>query len=582
MAAGQKLNGSTVNATIGVDSATGEYRYTFQDPAIDMQISLTNSSGIIVDTTLREMNDKFLLESSSGDTINAGGGNDTFVVANTSTSLNGDVLVGGPNSVNVVQVMGSGTTIDLTGVSAGTAASTGIEAVVAHTGLTGETVDVNLAHLQSSTLTDAGAGPGKAFVALIGADGQVNVTSGAAFQLVGVMNAAGQGFSAAGAALSGADTATLASMVTRIDDVRGTLATDYTGEADPTKQSYVPGALSAYVFSNGSAYYTVWTDGTVHQLTPAGATVVTAFQPGPSTPATDVLGTFSQFSKSDTWASGALGINPQGLTTLKLGDGNSLAYAAIQIKAGASGTVIRGDSGANGGDWFGLGGSGGGNYIYGTKAGDIFDLQLSTSLADILRGAGGFDVVVAKAIGTDVNLTANNPNTGIAATGIDAVVGSSGKTQTVEVNPNALAITLDSTGARTSVFEAMLGGDASDTVTLEGPGKWAQIATFAPGAPLPTHATPLADAPILDGLFGPSKETAENSLTGTLFESVGARGAALKYVTIYSDSAISNQLASASPALLVQAMAQMPSTSGTSSPTVVAPANTSAVTLAHT
>jgi len=582
VATGQKLNGSTVNATIGVDSATGEYRYTFQDPAIDMQISLTNSSGIIVDTTAREMNDKFLLENSSYDTIIAGGGNDTFVVAKTSASLNGDVLRGGANSVNVVQVMGSGTDIDLTGASFGVAASSGIEAVVAHTALTGETVEVNLAQLQGSTLTDAGAGPGKAFVALIGADGQVNVTSGAAFRLVGVMNAAGQGFSAAGTALDGADTATLASEVTRIDDVQGTLATDYTGKLDPTQQSYAPGALSAYVFSNGSTYYTVWTDGTVNQLTPAGATVLTAFRPGPSTPATDVLGAFSQFSKSDSWASGVLGINPQGLTTLKLDDGNSLAYAAIQIKAGASGTVIRGDSGANGGDWFGLGGSGGGNYIYGTKAGDIFDLQLSASLADILRGGAGFDVVFAKAEGADVDLTVNNPNTGVAATNIDAVVGSAGNGQTVEINPNALTVTLDSTGAKTSVFEAMLGGDAGDTLTLEGPGKWAQIATFAPGDSLPTHATPLESAAILDGLFPGSTHTAENSLTGALYESVGARGAILKYVTIYSDSTISNQLASASPALLAQAMAQTSSGAGTSSPAVVTPSETSAVTLAST
>jgi hypothetical protein len=262
---------------------------------------------------------------------------------------------------------------------------------------------------------------------------------------------------------------------------------------------------------------------------------------------------------------------------LKLGDGTSLAYAAIQLKAGASGTVIRGDNGANGGDWFGLGGSGGLNQIYGSRAGDIFDLQLSTSLQDILHGNAGFDVVLAKAIGADVNLTATNSATGVAATSIEAVVGSGGKTQTVEVNPNALAVSTDSTGAKTSVFEAMLGGDASDVLTLEGPGKWMEIGTpFAPGSALPTHATALTGATILDGLYGGTVHTAENSLTGYLFEDVGAKGVPLKFVTIYSDSAINNQLAAPSTALMAQALAQLNSGGSTVTTSVVA--NTSSNT----
>jgi hypothetical protein len=558
VAIGQSLNGSTVNATIGVDSLSGEYRYTFTDPAFDMLISLTNSSGIIVDTTMRAQNDEILLQASSYDNITTGNGNDTFVVAATSSDLGGNVLHGGPAGVNVIQLLGSNATIDLTGVSAGTAASTGIDAVVARKATAkGETVDLKLTQLGASTLTDGGTGPGKAFVALLGANGAVNVTAGGGFQIVGVLNAAGVGYSAAGAALNATDTAALAAQVTRIDDVQGTLTADYVGSANTPLQTAAVNSLSAYVFSNGSTSYTIWSDGVASQLNATGGLVQTAYHPGSSTAPSPVLGVFDQFSKADSWAAGKLGLSPAGLTTLKLSDGSSLAYAAIQVKAGASGTAIRGDSGANGGDWFGLGGSGGLNQVYGSRNGDIFDLQLSTSLQDYLHGNTGFDVVLGKAIGTDIDLTANNGSTAVAVTSIEAAVGSGGKTQTVEVNPNALAITTDSTGAKTAVFEAMLGGDAGDALTLEGPGKWMQIATFAPGSALPTHATTLTGATILDGLYGGSTHTAENSMTGYLFEDVGAKGVPLKFVTIYSDSAINNQMAAPSAALMAQALAQL-------------------------
>lgn len=432
--------------------------------------------------------------------------------------------------------------------------------VVAKKALTGETVDLNWSQLAASTLTDGGAGPGKAFVALIGADGAVNLTAADNVHLVGVLNAAGAGFAADGTPLSGTALTTLVNEVTKIDNIMGTLATDYTGKANPTQQSYVPNALNAYVFASGSTYYTIWTDGTVTPTDPAGNSPGPIYQPAPAVDPTPVFGTFAQFTKTGIWSSGKLGIDAAGLTTLWLGDGSALAYAAV-IEKGVTGTVIHGDNGANGGDWFGLGQSGGNNYIYGSPAGDVFDLQNSTSLVDILSGGLGFDVVLAKAAGADVDLTANNATTGKAAKQIDAVVGGATTVQTVEINPNTLSVTLDATGAKTAIFEALLGSSA-DTLTLEGAGKWVEVASFAPGAPLPAHAMALQGGPVLDALYAGGNHTAENALEGYLFEQVGYQGAPLKYVTIYTDATLSNSLLAPSAAVMAQAMSAYGASSG--------------------
>jgi hypothetical protein len=555
MTIGQQHDGTTVNATVSMSPLTGAYTYSFNNP-FALNVQLGDTSGVVVSIGATLQNNEFQLQNSVGDILNGGNGNDTFVVGKTAVDLGGNVLHGGAG-IDIVQLQGSNQTIDLTGVSAGTAASNGIDAVVAHTGLTGETVDVSLAQIRgSSTLTNGGTGPGKAFVALLGADGAVNVTQTGKFKLVGILNAAGAGFNAAGASLSASDTAALAAMVTKIDDVQGTLATDYTGTS-ATHQKYVPNALSAYVFSDGTNAYTVWTDGVVTPYTPTGNSLGAAYQPAPSVNPAPVLGLFDQYNKTGA-ASAVLGVNAGGLPTLKIDDGTSLATAAIQLKAGVTGEVIHGDNGANGGDWFGLGGSGGGNTITGSVGDDVFDLQNSTALLDTLNGGTGFDVVRAVANGADVDLTTNT--TGFAAHNIEGVVSDTASTkaggiQTVEVNPNQLKFSVDATGAKTAVFEAML-GSADDTVTLEGAGKWMQVATFAPGAALPTHASALVGGALLDSIYGGKTHTAENSLTGYLYEEVNAKGAPIEYVTIYSDATIANNLAAPSATLLSQAMAQ--------------------------
>jgi len=548
MALGQNNHGGTVNASISVDAASGAFVYTFNDP-YNMLVNLTNVSGIVVNGG--NLNDQFDLQNSSGLLLNGGAGNDTFSVGASAGSLNGTIIRGG-TGVNLVQLNGSNTAIDLT------QGSSGIEFVVGRRGLTGESVTVNLNQLSSSTLTNGGTG--RAFAAVIGASGNVNVIETGAFNLVGVVNAASQGFSPMGTPVTGAALTSLLASVTQISSVQGNLAADYAGTYDksvPPGETYVPAALNAYVFSDGTKTYTVWSDGVVTPTSSKGVVQPTAYQPAPSTPA--VAPTFNQvpiFNKNQTWADGTLHINPAGLTTLGLGDGSALAYAAIIVK-GVTGTVVHGDTGANGGNWFGLGQSGGNNRIVGSSAGDIFDLVNSRSLQDVLVGGQGFDVVRAPVSGVDVNLTASNAATGTVSIGINGVVSNGGNVltaQTVEVDVGKLKYSLDATGAKTAVFEAML-GSSIDTVTLSGVGTWVEIATFAPGAALPTHATALQGGAILDALYASKSHTAENSLTGYLFEQVSPSGAPLKYATIYTDATVSNALAV--PAALAQAMAQL-------------------------
>jgi hypothetical protein len=198
-------------------------------------------------------------------------------------------------------------------------------------------------------------------------------------------------------------------------------------------------------------------------------------------------------------------------------------------------------------DWFGLGGSGGGNHIFGGPGGAIFDLQTSTALQDILTGGPGFSVVRAAADGADVDLAAGNASTGVPSTGIDAVVGSSNlaKLQTVELDANKVSYSTDGTGTKVGVFEALL-GSSGDVLTLSGTGKWVEVASFGPGADLPAHASALASPDVLDAVFGSQTHTAENSLSGYLFEQVNSTGGAIKYLTVYTDATLHSTLVGAS------------------------------------
>jgi hypothetical protein len=567
---GQKIDGTTVNATVSMNAA-GEVVYNLNN-SFDISVNLSNSSGTVVEDTANGGNDAYALGASRGDTISGGAGDSTFIVSPSAGGLNGDILKGGAG-VNVIELQGSGEAIDLT------QGSSGIEAVVGQSNLSGQSVNLNLSQISSSTLTDQGAGPCKAFVALIGLDGQVNLNNSGAYQLVGVMNAAGAGFAADGTPLDAAETAALAADVTNINDVAGTLAADFS----PRKAAGVLADLNAYVFAKGSTTYTVWTDGAV-TITYKNGDTLSAYQPAPSVSTDTAPGTFAQFTKSGTWSAATVSVSAAGLSSLSVSDGAAQASASVIVN-GVSGTVIHGDSGANGGDWFGLGLSGGSNVIYGSTGSDIFDLQGSASLADILNAGAGFNVVQAPTAGADIDLTANNGSTSVAAKGIDAVVGGlaatkAGGGQTVEVDPNGLTYAVDALGAKSAVFEALLGSTAA-TVTLEGNGTWVEVATFGPGAALPAHAAALQDASMLDALYGASKaHTAENALTGYLFENVNAKGAALKYATLYTDATVDNTLAAPSATVLAQAMAQFAVQSASPTMPIVNAPPVSAISLA--
>ena len=582
MTIGQNQKGTTVNASISV-LPTGQFLYTFNDP-FNMLVNLTNSTGISVDGGKDD--DQFNLENATGDTINGGSGNNTFSITAATGSLNGNIIRGGATGFNLVQLNGSGTDVNLAGDS-------GIEMVVGRAGLTGDTVEVNLNQLATSTLTDNGAGPGKAFAAVIGRGGVVNVTEPGAFQLVGEVDANGVGYSPTGTVLTGSALTALTSQVTSVLNVEGDLAADFSGSSNkqlPPGYTYLPGAMSAYVFTDGTTSYTVWSDGVVNAINTAATT--TAYQPAAVTLATQpTLGAFDQFHQYDPdptykYAVGTLGVNPAGLTTLLLNSGASLAFAAV-LANGVSGTVIRGaggpaSGGPNGGNWFGLGPSGGNNTIVGSPAGDIFDLQNSSALVDVLKGSTGFDVVRAKGPnGDDVDLTAGNATTGIASRNIDAVVGSKTTTDTVEVNLNTLNVSTGGAGGQ-SLFEAML-GSTNSTLTLSATTGtfWNEVATWAPGTTPPQGALPVEQPAILDALYGPGTYKAENSLTGYLFEQVTKKVAVLKYVTVYTDGTlVANLTAPPAAAAMAQAMAQMGTSSSAGAQTGVAAGNATKLMLA--
>jgi hypothetical protein len=288
---------------------------------------------------------------------------------------------------------------------------------------------------------------------------------------------------------------------------------------------------------------------------------------------TPTLGTFDQFHHVDPnpnykYAVGILGVNPSGLTVLTLASGNTLAYGAV-ILNGVSGTVVHGTggsvqgSGPNGGNYFALGLSGGNNIVDGTAVGDLFDLQNSTSLSDILHGSTGFDLVRARnpnLAPDDVDLTSGNATTGVASRNIDAVVGSANEPDTVEVDLSTLKVTTVGT-TKESVFEALLGGPGS-TLTLSAPvgSHWTLVTSFAPGAAPPPNAEALKDPNgIIDTLYAKGGTPAETTLTGYLYEQVNSKGAALKYVTVYTDATLVSNLSAPSAAALTQAMAQMAS-----------------------
>jgi hypothetical protein len=554
---GQHYNGSTINATVS-QSLSGVAYYSFAD-VYDMSFNLTNltSANTIVGSAT---NDRFFLDASSGDTLNGGPGDDIFVIAPSQTSLNGDKIVGG-SGTNFIQIGGPTATVDL----AGTGAS-GVAAVVASyqelNPPTGEVVNVSISGIASTKLTSAS---GTAFVSLIGTSGVTNLTgpvgspNGVTF--VGELNAAGAGFTATGAAITGGALAALQGEATGYSTVAYDLDELYFGQGiAPSTVSYVQNHLNAYVFSSGGKDYTIWTDGAV-TLNGSAAYYVAAPSAGAAITTSEAVPIFNSTNHADA----TLEDNAAGASSLYLGDGTTGAYGAIVLNKGVTGTIVHGDNGLNGGDYFGLGLSGGGNTIVGTSKGDQFDLGQSTSLMDVLEGSGGFNVITGPH-STDINLTSTNASTnGLASTGIDAVVGSGLTVQTVEVNLSNLAVTNLGGGVKTAYFEAYLGGTAN-TVTVTGGTLfgWTEVGTMAPGAALLPNATALTDASSLDAYWSKeggsttAKHDAATQLTGYLFEQVNTKAHTALYVTVWTDATVVDDLVPpAKPAAMAQAMAQM-------------------------
>lgn len=529
---GQTQTGSTDNVIVGQSTSTGEYSFLFNDP-FDMLINLNNSSSIVTDGSTHD--DKFNLMNSSDLIINGNNGNDIFNISATAGGLNGTVIHGG-TGYNFITMAGSNTAVDLTG-------SNGITAVVGNKFVNGESVSLALNQISTSALTDGGTG--RAFVAAIGTDGIVNLTQSGKFVLVGSLNATGAGFDASGNAITGTALTSLQSHVTSISNITGNLAALYGAAYNggiPANETAIK-SLNAYVLSDGTKYYTVWSDGTVNSTNSAGTTT-TFYQPTATTPAGFTYNSVSMFSKSGTWAGANLYTNAAGTPDLQMLPGNTTAASAINLSNGVTGLTVHGDSGLNGANYFGLGGSGGNNTVYGSKAGNTFDLMNSTSLKDMLVGGIGFDVVKATANGTDVDLTANNGNTGIAAKSIDAVVASPAlaNIQTVEVDPTTLRTVKDASGVNSAVFSAMLGSSADTLTVTSSKGMWIELGSFAPGSALPTHAQAIQGADVIDSIYHNSQHTAATSLTGHLYERVDGLGHVLEYLTVYSDATVVNAL----------------------------------------
>lgn len=541
----QLQTGETINVTVSMNAVTGQYVYTLVNP-FDMQINLNNSAASVV-TLSGSYNNKISLLNASGVTINGAKGNNIYNVAANAGGLNDNVIHGG-TGYDFITLSGSNTQIDLT------QGSRGVEAVIGRRSLDGESVTVRLDQLTASALTNGGTG--RAFAAIIGSTGEVNVLQTGKFQFVGVVNSADQGFDANGNAITGAALANLLASVTEISNITGNLASIYAGSTTgviPAKETHIANELNAYVFSDGVKSYTVWTDGTVIPTDVKGNVLAAAYHPDAAVPAVaETYGQVALFDKSaNDWAQATLLASPDGLPDVRLAAGSTSATSAIALKSGVTDSIVHGDNGNNGANWFGLGGSGGNNHIFGSKAGNIYDLQQSGSLQDWLTGSTGFDIVRAAAAGADVDLTANNGTTGKASTGIEAVVGSANvnNIQTVELDVGKLQFVAGQDGVKSAVFEAML-GSADDMLQLSGMGKWVEVATFAPGSAAPEHASALVNAELLNAAFGQSQHTAENSLIGHLFEQVDNQGNALKYLTVYTDATVDNLLAQPAAHLL--------------------------------
>lgn len=533
----KKITGATISATVSVNQNTGQYQYSFSDP-FAMQINLANSSDIIIKGN--NSNDFFRLMNSSGVTISAGNGNNIFDVSAGIGGLNDNIIRGG-KGVDFITLNGSNSVIDLTG------STSGIEAVIGGKSFTGESVKIALNQLNSSALTDGANG--RAFAAVIGSTGVVDVVQTGKFKLVGIVDSASHGFTATGEAITGDALTSLLASVTQVGSITGNLASLYAGSSTgkiPTNETQVSGALSAYVFSDGSKSYTIWTDGTIAITDTKGNALPSVYQPALATPAQSTsYGTVSLFDKTGTWAGATVHFDNNGIPDIKIQNGTSGAVSSITLTGDVSDTSIHGDAGENGMNWFGLGKSGGYNKIYGSKGGSIFDLQSSTELLDILKGGSGFNIVRASADGASVDMTIDGSSTGKASIGIDAVVGgSNAKTiQSVAIDVGKINYSLDSSGIKSGVFVAML-GSAEDTLTLTGNGKWVEAATFSPGSALPEHAQALANAAMIDAAFGSTKYTAENALIGHLFEQLNNQGQVVKYMTVYTDATIDNALSS--------------------------------------
>lgn len=540
----QTQTGTTVNANVSVNSLTGLLNYTFNN-AFNMLVNLQNATGITV--TGSAFDDKINLLNATGLTVSGGAGNNIYTVSAAAGSLNDNIIRGGAK-FDFVTFSGSNTDVNLT------QGSTGIEAVVSNKQLSGESVTVSLSQIAGSALTNGGTG--RAFAAVVGDTGSVNVVASGKFKFVGVVDAAGQGFNAAGNAIVGAALTSLKQSVTQISQIKGNLASLYAGTLDgsvPVNETQISQKLQAYVFSDGSKSYTVWSDGIVTPIDAKGNVLPAVYQPAAAAPVEPtVYGTVSTFDKGGVYGTALAYSDANGVSHLRVDSGGSQAAAAINLKSFITDTAIHGDSGKFGQNYFGLGGSGGNNQIFGSNAGNVFDLQTTTTLQDKLLGTAGFDIVKASANGADVDLTATNGTTGKASTFIDAVVGSSNvaSIQTVKIDANTIKYATDASGAKVGVFTALLGSDA-DTLSLAGGGKWAQIADFQGSAPLPEHAVALSNTGALAAEFGRTPDKVAAGLHGYLFQQVDLKGNVIKYLTVYTDATLDNQLAApaVSPAL---------------------------------
>jgi hypothetical protein len=564
-----KIPGATLPVTITTataGNASGLPEYKFGSTA-DTKIYLSNVSG--VEVVGGAGNDEFVLGTSTGTFITVGAGNDEFIMSAAATDLAGDVLTG-DGGFNQVVFKGVGQTADLTKATYGVQSS-GIDAVVGGSSLSGETVDLTLGQVLTTSLTGGiSMDTNRAFIALIGVDGAVNLATPSGAKLVGVLNASGAGFDGSGNALSSAATATLRNEVTSIGNVAGTVARTFTGSTSVAKQTAALDNLDAYVFSTGSGaattYETVWTDGTITATNTLGV-ATTYTQP---TAATSVLpyglGTVQILDTSDSHVTAALSTTSSGATEAQIGGGTIAAHDAITV-GDVTGTVVKGDNGQSGGDYFNLAASGGGNTIIGSPVDDVFDIGASGALTDILQAGTGFNVVTDEG-GGDVNLTAGGAS-GVADKGIQAAVGSATGDTTVEVDLSTLE-TVKTAG----IFEAFLGSANSSVTVSASTGTWAEVGPFSQSNAASMGALSLTDANLLDTLFGATKShNAETALTGYLFEQVVGTGShehVVKTVTLYTDATVTNATTPPPAAVLAQFMSQMgsPSASATTTATL--------------